>query len=206
MHGLKMMKDTLWTRLFRSASITLLAAGMLFAAASAKAACGDPTKSKSGVGPRLPFLVQSNREGQQANAEANQGLEPGTEARQKDSPIVGLWHVSYTAGGQPFFESFDLWHSDGTELENANLPPVTGNVCVGVWKQTGPRTVQLHHVGWNFDVNGNSTGTFTLTETNTVAHNGQTYEGTFDYKVYDVNGNLILEVTGTQSATRITVN
>jgi hypothetical protein len=206
MHGLnlKLMKDSLWP-LFRGAFLTIAAMGMLLAATSAQAACGDPTGSKSGVVPKLPFLVQFSDGTEPSSAEAHQGSESGREGRHNDS-IVGLWHVKYTSGGQPFFESFDQWHSDGTELENPNLPPATGPLCVGVWKQTGPRTVRLHHVGWNFDFNGNSTGTFTLDESNTVAQNERTYEGTFDYKIYDVNGNLIQEVTGTQTATRITVN
>jgi hypothetical protein len=32
-----------------------------------------------------------------------------------------------------------------------------------------------------------------------------TYAGTFDFKFYDVNGNLVKEVTGDTTATRITV-
>jgi hypothetical protein len=65
---------------------------------------------------------------------------------------------------------------------------------------------RLHHMGWNFDINGNSLGTFTLDEKNTVGPHGKAYQGTFDLKFYNVNGNLIQEVTGTQTATQITVN
>src|SRR5689334_15175614 len=36
--------------------------------------------------------------------------------------IVGLWDVTYTTSdNQPFQESFDMWHRDGTELETANV-------------------------------------------------------------------------------------
>jgi hypothetical protein len=204
MHGLKSIKDGLWG-LVRGLSVTLLALGILFAAASARA-CGDLSGRKSAVVPKLPFLVPSGGGTEPSDAEAQQAPESGREGPDNSDSIVGLWHVKYSSGGQPFFESFDQWHSDGTELENPNLPPATGPLCVGVWKQTGLRTVRLHHLGWNFDFNGNSTGTFTLDERNTVAPNGKTYEGTFDYKIYDVNGNLIQEVTGTQTATRITVH
>src|SRR5208283_1914257 len=143
---------------------------ILFVTVSATAACGDPRGSKAGVALHLPFLAQ-------LNSGAGQG----------SNSIVGLWHVTYMADGQFFFESFDMWHSDGTELENPNLPPAEGNVCVGVWKMIKPGIVQLNHIGWNFDINGNSTGTFTLTETNAVAPNGNTYQGKFDYKVYDLD-------------------
>jgi len=65
MHGLKLMKDSLW-RLFCGASITVAAVGMLFAATSAGAACGDPLGLKSGVVPKLPFLVQLGGGAEQA--------------------------------------------------------------------------------------------------------------------------------------------
>ena len=137
--------------------------------------------------------------------DAAQRVGPGTIAPDNNS-IVGLWYVNYTSGGELVYESFDTWHSDGTELENLNLAPATGPLCVGVWKQVGPRSFRLHHVGWNFDLNGNSLGSFTLDETNTVSRDGLTYKGTFDIKFYDVDGKLIDELTGTQTATRITVS
>jgi len=117
---------------------------------------------------------------------------------------VGLWHVTFETEGQFFYESFEEWHSDGTELENPNLPPIGGSVCVGAWKRTPDGIVHLNHIGWNFDLNGNSTGTFTITERNTVSPGGNSYRGVFDYKVYDVDGNLLQEISGAQTAKRIT--
>jgi hypothetical protein len=130
----------------------------------------------------------------------------GSGGSSSNGSIVGLWHVTYTSGGQLFYEAFDEWHSDGTEFENANVPPTLGNVCFGVWRQTQAGAVELSHIGWSFDENGNSIGTFTIRETNVVLPDGNRYHGTFDYKAYDVNGNLQFEATGTQTATRITVN
>lgn len=196
MHSLKLMKDSLW-RLFCGASITVVAVSILFVTRSASAACGDPLGLKSGAFSKLPFLVQLG---------GGAGLAHQTEGPGNNSSIVGLWYVNYLSGGQPLYESFDQWHSDGTELENPNLASATGPLCVGVWKQVGARTFRLHHVGWNFDINGNPLGTFTLDETNTVSPNGQTYNGTFDLKFYDPNGNLTAEVTGTQTATRNAVS
>jgi hypothetical protein len=195
MHRLKLMKDSL-RRPFGGASVALVAMGMLFVATNTVAACGDPSGLKSGVALKLPFLVQPSRGGDQANQEE----------RPANSSIVGLWYVTYVAGGQLLYQSFDQWHNDGTELENPNLAPATGPLCVGVWKQIGTRTFRLHHVGWNFDMNGNSLGSFTLDEINTVSPNDLNYKGTFDLKFYDVDGNLVDEVTGTQTAARITVS
>ncbi|MGD0791986.1 MAG: hypothetical protein ABR920_09470 [Terriglobales bacterium] len=187
------MKDTLRSRIFRSAATALAAIGMLLAGAStAAAACGPTGQKPLGVVRNLPFFAQPNSQSQQA--------------KDHNNPIVGLWHVNYTdSTGAPFLESFDMWHSDGTEWETANFVPAMGNNCLGVWKQTRPRTVQLNHIGWNFNADGSSAGYFTITATNTVSRKGDTYTGVFDYKLYDVNGNLVGEVTGTIAATRITV-
>ena len=200
MQNLKLMKQNPW-RLFRRASVALAAMGMLLAATSAVAACGDPLGFKPRVVPKLPFLVQPG-----TAERAGQGLESGADDANPRASIVGLWYVTYTSGGERLYESFDQWHRDGTELENPNLAPATGPLCVGVWKRIGLRTFQLHHVGWNFDISGNSLGTFTLDETNQVGPHGMAYHGTFDLKFYDVDGNLAQEVTGTQTATRITVH
>ena len=121
--------------------------------------------------------------------------------------IVGLWHVRYTTpDGSPFLESFKTWHSDRTEFENAFLPPIGGNVCFGVWKEAGHLTVKLHHVGLMFNPDGSIKATFTVDEVDTVAANNKTYSGTFDFKVFDPNGNPIVEVKGTTAGTRITVD
>ncbi|MBZ5720424.1 MAG: hypothetical protein LAO03_08580 [Acidobacteriia bacterium] len=184
-------KLTLWSHLGRIAFIALAAVSIVFAATAANAACGGPVGSRSGIATKLPFLTQANNQGRQSGISTS---------------IVGLWHVTYTADGQLFYEAYDQWHSDRTEFENANFSPIESNVCMGVWKKVGLRTVQLNHVGWNFDSNGNPAGTFTINETNTVSNDGTTYQGTFDYKVYDVNGVLLQEVTGTLAATRITAD
>jgi hypothetical protein len=205
MKRMKLMKESSWY-LFRGAAVMLAGITILFAATSARAGCGDRATQRGGLVARAPFLAQLGGRIEQGTAEAIQGPEYGTDDRDNKDSIVGLWHVIYTSDGQTLYESFDQWHSDGTELENPNLPPATGPLCVGVWKQVGRRTFRLHHLGWNFDINGNSLGTFTLDETNTVEPHGRTYQGNFDPKFYDVNGNLIQEVTGTQTAARITVS
>jgi hypothetical protein len=139
--------------------------------------------------------------------------------------IVGLWHLNYTATYDdnfppdhpatlpfPFLESYKIWHADGTEFENAFLPPSGGNICFGVWKNLGNGTVKLHHVGLMFDpVTGNVTNIFTVDEIDTVAPNGKTYKGTFDFKLFDATdvfgtGTPMAEVKGTTAATRISVD
>jgi hypothetical protein len=120
--------------------------------------------------------------------------------------------VIYTnsADESTFNDTFDTWHSDGTEFESAFLAPAGGNVCVGVWRETGLRSVILHHVGWLFDPStlaATATNTFTLDEEIKVAANGGSYSGTFTFKVWNLDGTPTpIEVTGTIAATRITPN
>jgi hypothetical protein len=127
-------------------------------------------------------------------------------------PIVGLWHVIYTnsADQSTFNDTFDTWHSDGTEFESAFLAPAGGNICVGVWKESGMRSVTLHHVGWLFSPStplATATNSFTVDAEITVASDCKSYSGHFTFKVWNLDGTSTpIEVTGTIAATRITVN
>jgi hypothetical protein len=64
---------------------------------------------------------------------------------------------------------------------------------------------QASSCGINFDPGGKISGSYTVDETDTVAKEGKTYKGTFDFKAYDASGNLAAEVEGTTPGTRITV-
>ena len=112
--------------------------------------------------------------------------------------IVGTWLVTYIVEGNPFGQAYIQWHSDGTEWENINLPLSGGNICMGSWKQMYTKHVARNHWGWLY-TNGVLSGYFNETETNKVTHNG-TYSGTNEQKGYDLNGNLLFDVTGTSSA------
>ena len=195
--------------LFRCASVGFAVLIMVFAASSAKAGCGIP--SKTGSAPSIPFVsphVDDHQEDKESNGHA---------------AIVGLWHLIYTANSASpsnafpptpfqFLESFKTWHGDGTEFENAFLPPTGGNICFGVWKESGHGSVKLHHIGLMFDSMGRVSNIFTVDEKDTVASNGKTYSGTFDFKLWPPSfdavgvGSPLAEVTGTTLGTRITVD
>src|SRR5580700_3984959 len=190
--------DRLRPRFYGRGLALLAALCLLIVPTGAKAACGS-----FGV-PGLKFSVKLP-----AVAHADIDFPSPFE----DNPtIVGLWHVIYTNSGDQstFNDTFDTWHSDGTEFESAFLAPAGGNMCVGVWKQTGLRSVTLHHVGWLFNPStplATATNSFTVDAEITVAPDGKSYSGRFTFKVWNLDGTPTpVEVTGTIAATRITVN
>jgi hypothetical protein len=174
-----------FTRL-HAAAMAALALGALLGARGAQAGC-DP-RDFGHFNVSLPAFVHAH------------GQNPRS--------IVGLWHAVYTAtDGTDFgYQSFDVWHGDGTEFESADIPPVVGALCVGVWKQAGA-SVTLNHFGWTWDPTGVPTGSFNLLETITVSADGNSYQGSFDFRPYDTNGNFepAGEHKGTIAAARITL-
>jgi hypothetical protein len=198
----------LWSGRF-SVLVALVVLGLLFTASGAKAAgCG--LAFKTAAAPSIPFLSSGNE---------SLKHEEGDESN-KHASIVGLWYVIYTATSAPppfttppfkFAETYKTWHGDGTEFENAFLPPDGGNICFGIWKDLDHGSVKLHHIGLMFASKDAITNIFTVDETNTVASNGKTYTGTFHFKLFGPTnvfgtGTPILEVTGTTAGTRITVD
>jgi hypothetical protein len=119
--------------------------------------------------------------------------------------IVGLWHVVYTqTDGTVFNQTFKMWHSDGIEFENALLPPSGGDICYGVWKMTGHRSVKLHHIGIIWGPDGKIAATFTVDEENTVSEDGKSYTGNFEFSQFDPSGNPGPVIKGTTAAKRVT--
>jgi len=214
------MKTCYKFRLLRSrrffAFVTLLGLGLLFTTSGAKAGGGCALSYKAPGAPSLPFVSpqpDSHQEFDESNGHA----------------IVGLWHVIYTATestsgplpvpvippGPPssfqFVETFKTWHADGTEFENALVPPA-GGICYGVWKDLGDRNAKLHHIGVMFAPDGSISNFFTVDETNSVASNRKTYTGNFAIKLWPPTfdqvgvGTPVQEIQGTTAATRITVD
>ncbi|HSC19751.1 MAG TPA: hypothetical protein VLC74_12650 [Rhizomicrobium sp.] len=171
--------------LFSAAAIALMAGSV-----SAQASCGASLWAKGGVLKQMPHIKMSPREA------APDGY----------GSIVGMWNNSVIVGGNVVVSSIATWHSDGTEFDNVDFPPITGNICQGVWESKGVGKVVEHHLGWTFDQNSNPTGYFTLEQTLKLSHDGMSYGGPFDQKFYDVNGNLVNEIAGDMSATRFTGN
>jgi len=63
--------------------------------------------------------------------------------------IVGFWNVKYVLPDDTVLGGgFQQWHSDGTEIHNADGPAAQGNVCLGVWKKTARSHYKLNQLTW----------------------------------------------------------
>ena len=171
---------------------------------------GMPTHALAASCGRTPYASGPHALAVPAHSSAGIGLAAGGSSSGNDDfhreSIVGLWHTVYTAGGATAFESFETWHADGTEFEAADLQ--LGAMCQGTWVKTGPGTVQLFHVGWNFDPTGVTLiGYFTEIQTDTLSADGKAYQGTFAIQNFDLSGNHLQgqDVNGTVHSTRFTV-
>ena len=184
----------------RILTATLLTCGLAVPSASAKCFQNQPLPlSMPAVTPAQPALPG-------ASAMIAPSRIPQAEAATSSTSsasIVGLWNLTVTSGGQVVDVGFDMWHSDGTEVLNDYTNPIEGNVCLGVWKQTGPRTYKLTHPSWYFDGAGNLLGTVVIHETVVLNGDGNSYTGSSTEDVYDVYGNFQGALTGELSATRI---
>jgi hypothetical protein len=169
---------------------TALVAALSLAGLTAHASCADPRAAQEGT-------IQ-----EMAPLNLHQGPTTSRSDHDAAQDIVGTWHVTYTSGGAYFAQAFIQWHRDGTEWENINRPTLGGNICMGSWKSLDRSHVFRNHYGWLF-TNGVVTGYFNETETDVVAWDGNSYIGTNSTKIYDLSGNLQVEVPGTASATRI---
>jgi hypothetical protein len=77
---------------------------------------------------------------------------------------------------------------------------------MGTWKQMGARTFKLFHVGWQPGGGPNGSVRFELRELNTISRDRNSFDGTYDQKFFDANGNVVLEDIGTIHATRLSVS
>lgn len=192
-------------RYLNQAAVT--AALLTAAAASANADCGIHKSSNAAA---YQSAVKSFAR-IKAESQAAQTRQPRDSSATPS--IVGLWHTIflvdpnggyYTAGPNVFDEGFDQWHSDGTETLNDISAPPTGNVCLGVWAQTGPLTYQLKHPTWIFDPSNTTLiGIGTISEQVTLDPAGNTYTGTSAFDFIDLMGNHQGPETATIMAERI---
>jgi hypothetical protein len=188
---------------------------MFIAALAINAAFAASARAQCGVSPGHHLNALNLLNGS-AIAMPSTSARPATQesnARNGEEPtIVGLWDTKLMSGNQLVDEGFDQFHSDGTEILNDIPPPASGNVCLGVWAKTGPRSFKLKHPFWIFDPTTNYTtliGRAVIVELITLDRRGQSYRGTFTFEFRDLLGNPLAGFTdfsGNLVADRITVD
>lgn len=129
--------------------------------------------------------------------------------------IVGFWNFTFFSLGNPGIPDgtvidagFVTWHSDGTELTNSSRPPITGNFCMGAWKQSGSY-YRLNHYGLSWDLTGTVfIGPANIREQVRVDRfSHDHYAGTFTIDQYAPDGStLLVHIGGTVAALRITAD
>lgn len=144
-----------------------------------------------------------------------------TQAAGTVEPIVGMWHVTFTAEGNsegppdgtPIDNAIVVWHSDNTEIMNSGRPPQDGDFCMGVWKRAGKSKYKVNHFAWggNDTTNapsgiGNPTGPTRIVEVVTLSPDGNHYVGTFTLDATDTSGNPTVHIIGVIAATRVTMH
>jgi hypothetical protein len=185
------MKSIQTLNFVKFAACAVLLAGLTV---SAFASCGDSLSAMAATAAAI---------GSQSRPMQQEYQSSGNKAG--DSSIIGLWHVEFTVGGQTIQEAYQIWNGSGTEVHNPNVDPRTGNVCLGVWKHAAHGAYKLAHRVWNYDANGNFLGTIHLSETLTLGDGGQTHSGSFALDFYDPSGNFLMEVDGSVTGDRISV-
>jgi hypothetical protein len=121
-------------------------------------------------------------------------------------PITGLYRFTFTVQGHVADQGFVTWHADGTELMNSGKPAITGNFCMGAWKQTGAHSYVLNHWALNWDNSGQVfLGPVNINERITLARDNNSYSGNFTLTQYTPDGKQPAgpSVMGTVTAMRV---
>ncbi len=181
---------------------------------SALAACGQPaTKGHPASWDVLPGGTQLTMAAFGGNFR---------NAGEEVDPIVGMWHVTFTAQGNgkegppdktPIDNAIIVWHSDKTEIMNSARPAQDGNFCLGVWESLGGCKYKLSHIAWlsNDTTNapegiGKPQGPTHFMEEVMLSEDGKSYSGTFTLDAYDTSFNPVQHIVGVIKGTRITTS
>jgi hypothetical protein len=136
------------------------------------------------------------------------------EVAEGNAIITGLWRFTLVAKGNATIPDgtvldtgYTTWHADGTEIINSSRPPMSGNFCMGVWKQIKHNTFKLNHFAMGWDPTGATLiGPTNLRGVFTVDRSGNRYSGPITGTQYDNNGNVLGQVFGVIVAQRIAVD
>lgn len=126
-----------------------------------------------------------------------------TVANDERSPeITGLWHLEFIVDNAVVDTAYETFMADGNELMVDTTPPAFGNVCNGIWVQTG-RVYKVKHPSFLFDSNGSVTGSAIIRTELRLSRKGDSFTGKTTIEIYDVAGNLLDTLKADARATRV---
>lgn len=212
---------------------------LLLIVAMGAAGIASTGQAVAGCGYPRPLVKQSLDGGQRAaDGFMSAVYRPGSERfltvsdseESRGAAIVGMWRITLVSDGTaypapiPYGAVVDFgtqqWHSDGTEfLISGGRAPSTGDVCMGVWEQSGPRTYKLKHIALAY-VSGDTPpplggpvvpaaflGPAIIKEVVTVNRSRDAFEGTFTLDQYAKDETTLLQhIAGKVLGTRFTVD
>jgi hypothetical protein len=172
----------------------------------AHAGCGQYRPASLNISPQhyfaSPYLLQAS-------------LSENEENYREEPTIVGTWKEHWISEGSEGIRNgteidagYSQWHSDHTEENLSGLrAPLTGNVCYGVWEQTGPSSYRMNHFGISYDPTGEKlVGPARIQQWLTLEDKGQKTSGKFTIDQYDEAGNLLAHIQGKIIGTRVTMD
>lgn len=121
------------------------------------AAVGGLALTLTAVPNALAKCGQPDKMGHPASWDVPSGPAQLTTVGEEVDPIVGMWHVIFTAQGNgkdgppnktPIDNAMAIWHSDKTEIMNSGRPAQDGDFCLGVWEALGGCKYKLSHFAW----------------------------------------------------------
>jgi len=126
--------------------------------------------------------------------------------------IIGFWHVKFITKDSPGIPDgtevdagYAQWHSDGTEIMNSGgRSPLTGDFCLGVWKQVGENTYKLNHFAAAWDPTGSELiGPANIREEVVLTPDKTHFDGAFTIDQYNEAGAKLAHVQGIIRGARI---
>ena len=125
--------------------------------------------------------------------------------------IEGSWlvAVSFTNGG-PLQQVLHSYAAGGVVVQTQQgdplALPVSSGPGLGTWVQTEERTFGVTILKLVTDKDGNYVGTGFIIESNTLAPDGNSYDGPWTFKLVAPDGTLLGIDSGTTHSTRIQVH
>ncbi|MGH2562047.1 MAG: hypothetical protein ACRDJH_23560 [Thermomicrobiales bacterium] len=129
--------------------------------------------------------------------------------------LVGTWRVTATSEGLPPHRGLSTFGADGTVIiaDVPSAPAEPGapfaislfSSGLGAWEDTGDGSAAYTYEQLVADEQGNFLSRVTGTGTRQLSADGQSFTGTYSFRVADPAGEVIFTGSGTTEGTRLTI-